>query len=49
MGNSISIEEQREREDYVSKIKMYPCPLLNIGNRIGQTGYIDFITRNEID
>jgi hypothetical protein len=48
MGNSIWREEEIEREKCISKIMSYQCPILDVGERRGHSGYIDFIRENEI-
>ena len=49
MGNSISREEQIAKENCITKITNYDCPILDVGERRGHTDYIDFIRENEID
>ena len=35
-------------QELINKIYNYECPILNIGNRKGHTGYIDFIQEKEL-
>lgn len=49
MGNSNSMtqEQQEECEFIRTSIKNFNCPTINIGNKNGSTGYIDFIEPND--
>ena len=49
MGNENSKIKNAEKEEFVSQIMNYKCPNLDIGKRMGVTGYIDFIKNSEID
>lgn len=49
MGNGLSKIEEAEKQEYVSQMMNYQCPILDIGKRRGMTGYIDFIKLSEID
>ena len=35
-------------QELINKIYNYECPILNIGDRKGHTGYIDFIQEKEL-
>ena len=48
MGNSLSQENIDIRNEYLNKIKNLNLPILDIGNKKGNTGYIDFIKPNEL-
>jgi len=49
MGNSLSQEEISERTEYLTKILSLKFDRLDIGNRIGSTDYLDFITPEELN
>lgn len=46
MGNSLSQVVVSERRELLSKLYNIDVPILDIGNCMGSTGYIDFITPN---
>ena len=48
MGNQLSEEQINERTEYLEKIFKLNFPKLNLGNRYGATGYIDFIALEEL-
>lgn len=55
MGNSLSQEDLEIRTNYleirtnyIDNIKNLKLPILNIGSRIGSTGYLDFIKPDEL-
>ena len=48
MGNHLSDEQCDERTEYLKKIFNLKFPNLNLGNRYGLTGYIDFISPEEL-
>ena len=48
MGNSLSPEEITERKSYLTKIFKLNFPKLSLGQRQGSTGYIDFISPEEL-
>jgi hypothetical protein len=49
MGNSISNEERNETIEILDEIFNGDFPILDIGKREGQTGYIDFILPSELN
>ena len=48
MGNSLSQEEINIRNEYLNKIRNINVPILDIGNKNGSTGYLDFIKSDEL-
>jgi hypothetical protein len=49
MGNG-QTREEIERSNYITnEIMNYDCCLLDIGNKVGETFYIDFITENMLE
>ena len=48
MGNKLSPEELSERSEYVEKMRKMKFDILDIGNKNGATGYLDFITPDDI-
>ncbi len=49
MGNTATtIESRAELQELARKILSIDCQVLDIGNRQGSTGYIDFITQSEL-
>jgi hypothetical protein len=48
MGNSLSEQEIIQMQETFNKIMNIPCPILDIGDRNGMTGYIDFISQSEV-
>jgi hypothetical protein len=48
MGNSISHEEQQEMLMILHQIFSTKYPILDIGERYGQSGYLDFIHPDEL-
>ena len=48
MGNSISEEERQERLDIVNNIKNLNFEILDIGDKNGATGYLDFIKPSDL-
>jgi hypothetical protein len=46
MGNVQSIQEIEKTNQIVNEIMKFECCLLDIGDMMGQTDYIDFITEN---
>jgi hypothetical protein len=48
MGNSMTQEEIEQLPYYFDKIMNIPCPELDIGDKMGSTGYIDFINPQDV-
>lgn len=48
MGNSLSEEDRVIRKEYLDKMQNIDIPKLDIGNRNGTTGYLDFIKPDEL-
>ena len=48
MGNSLTQEELEQMPGMFYNIMEIPCPNLDIGDKCGSTGYIDFIKHTEI-
>lgn len=49
MGNGVSKIKNIEKEDCISQIMNYNCRILDIGNKVGKMGYIDFINPKDIE
>ena len=48
MGNTISESECNERESIMKNIVARDYPILDIGQKVGHTGYIDFIKESDV-
>ena len=48
MGNTVSENECKERIDLMASIMSKEFPALDIGNKNGMTGYLDFFRLNEM-
>ena len=48
MGSQSSDEKRELMKNELIEIFNYKCEILNIGNKVGHTSYIDFITEDEL-
>lgn len=48
MGSSVSQEELAQMPSMFEKIMGIPCPVLDVGESEGATGYIDYILQSEV-
>lgn len=48
MGNSLSQTDIETRQKYIDKITSLKVPVMDIGNKNGTTGYLDFIRPDEL-
>jgi hypothetical protein len=48
MGNSIDQKTKEEMIDELQNIYKYNCEILDLGERVGHSGYIDFITNEDL-
>jgi len=48
MGNAVSVDEMNKMNTVLDKIFSMDFPVLDLGGRMGQTGYIDFIDDAEL-
>ena len=50
MGNSlsVSVEERKRFGEEVGNLQSFELPILDVGNRNGSTGYIDYIVKSDI-